>query len=281
MAKLQGLTMSRTGNRALLLIAVVAGLIAAVLVFLALQSNDDGDTTPITSTEVETIEVVVASGNIAAGTVVTESMLEVVSYPVDLRVQNAFAGTEPVVGEVTNVAVAQGEQFTPTKIGLSVPDKGLSGVVPIGMRAVAVGVDEVTAVGGNLLPGDRVDILAAIKIEGGPGIGENQYILQTEVVVQNVEVLSVAQEAQKPVAQVPVESEGEEAVDAAYTSGEIPSDVDDQPNARTLTVALSPGEAQLMISKQEYAEEVWAVLRAFGDEETIDIAPIEVLINEN
>ncbi|MCH8815830.1 MAG: Flp pilus assembly protein CpaB [Chloroflexi bacterium] len=281
MAKLQGLTMNRsTGNRALLLIAIVAGLVAAVLVFLALQSSDDGGTALLTSTDVATIDVVVASGDIAAGTKVTESMLEVVSFPLDLRIENAFAATGPVVGEVTNVAVAQGEQFTPNKIGLAVPDKGLSGVVPPGMRGVAVAVDEVTAVGGNLLPGDRVDILTAIRIKGGPGVGENQYILRTEVLVQDVEVLSVAQEAQKPVAQAAPAEDGQEPAAITYTSGAVPSDVDDQPNARTITVALSPAETQLVVSKQGYAEEVWAVLRAFGDEETIELEPLDVLIFE-
>lgn len=280
MAKLQELTMSRAGNRALLLIAVVAGLVAAILVFLALQGSDDGGTTAVVSTGGDTVDVVVASGDIAAGTTITESMLEVVSVPADLQVKGAFAETELVVGEITNVAVAQGEQFIPGKVGLAVPDKGLSGVVPLGMRGVAVGVEEVTAVGGNLLPGDRVDIFAVIRIDGGPGIGEDQYILRTEVVVQDVEVLSVAQEAQKPVAQPAPVEDGEIPDAITYTSGAVPSDVDDQPNARTITVALSPLDAQLVVSKQEYAEEVWAVQRAFGDEEIVDYAPLDVLIIE-
>ncbi len=281
MAKLQQLTMSRTGNRALLLIAVVAGLIAAVLVFLALQGGGDGGGTPLTSTtEVETVEVVVASGDIAAGTEITESMLEVVSFPVALQVKGALGETELVVGEITNVAVVQGEQFTPGKVGLAVPDRGLAGVVPLGMRGVAVGVDEVTAVGGNLLPGDRVDIFAVIRIDGGPGIGEDQYILRTEVVVQDVEILSVAQEAQLPVARPAPVEDGETPDAITYTSGAVPSDVDDQPKARTITVALSPLDAQLMVSIQEYAEDVWAVQRAFGDEETVDYEPLEVLIIE-
>ena len=280
MTKLQGLKMSRTGNRALLLIAVVAGLVAAVLVFLALQDNGGGGSTPIISTDVGTVEVVVATGDIAAGTEVTETMLEVVAVPAHLQVNGAFAETELVVGEITNVAVAQGEQLIPGKVGLAVPDKGLSGVVPLGMRGVAVGVDEVTAVGGNLLPGDRVDIFAVVRIDSGPGIGEDQYILRTEIVVQDIEVLSVAQEAQKPVAQPAPAEDGETPDEIAYTSGAVPSDVDDQPDARTLTVALSPVDAQLLVSTQEYAEEVWAVQRAFGDDETVDYAPIDVLINQ-
>lgn len=278
MAKLQELKMSRSGNRALLLIAIVAGLIAAVLVFLALQDNGDSSVAPITSTDIETVEVVVATGDIAAGTEITETMLEVVSFPVALQVKGALTDTELVVGEITNVAVIQGEQLTPGKFGLAVPDKGLSGVIPMGMRGVAVSVDEVTAVGGNLLPGDRVDIFAVIRIESGPGISEDQYILRTEVVVQDVEILSVAQESQIPVAQ-PAPAEDGEIPDAiTYTSGAVPSDVDDQPKARTITVALSPLDAQLVVSKQEYAEEVWAIERAFGDEEIIDLEPLDVLL---
>lgn len=277
MARLQGITLNRSSSRLLLMIALVAGLIAAVLVFMALQDSDDSTTVVAPP---DTVKAVVAAQNIAPGTEITEAMLEVADVPEDLLVGGSFATSAPIVGEVTNVAIGKGEQITRTKLGSAVPDKGLSGVVPPDMRGVAVQVEEVTAVGGNLLAGDRVDILVSHRIEEGPGVGEDRYILRTETVIQNVEVISVAQEAQEPAAQF--ESEGESS-EAKVTSGQVPDDVDNQPSARSITVALTPAQAQEVISWQESeaTQRVWAVLRAYGDDEVVEVEPIDRIIVQN
>jgi Flp pilus assembly protein CpaB len=255
----------------------VAGLVAAVLVFMALQDSDDSTTVVAPP---DTVKAVVAAQNIAPGTEITEGMLETADVPEDLLVSGSFATSTPVVGEVTNVAIAKGEQVTRTKLGSAVPDKGLSGVLPPDMRGVAVQVEEVTAVGGNLLAGDRVDILVAHRIKNAPGLTEDEYILRTETVIQNVEVLSVAQEAQEPAAQF--ESEGESS-EAKATSGEVPNDVDSQPTARSITFILTPAQVQEVISWQESeaTQRVWAVLRAYGDDEVVEVEPIDRIIVQN
>ena len=157
------------------------------------------------------------------------------------------------------------------------PDAGLAGVVPLGMRAVAISVDELTAVGGLLLPGDRVDVVATTQIDSAPGLAEGDHILRTETILQNVEILSVAQEAQKPAAGAS-ETEDGPAEDASYSSGQLPDDPDEQPSANTITVLLSPADALTIISFQEYALRIWAVERAFGDDAVVEIEPTEVVI---
>lgn len=280
MAKLQALNLNRSGSRALLLIAIVAGAIAAVLVFLALQDSDESATV---TAPPETAKAVVAAQNIAPGTEVTEEMLQVVDVPNDLLVSGSFATSTPIVGEVTNVAVAQGEQITRGKLGSAVPDKGLSGVVPPGMRGVSVQVEEVTAVGGNLLTGDRVDILVAYRIENVPGLAEDEYILRTETVLQNVEVLSVAQIVQEPRAKVDPDAESGDPGPAGVTSGVVPEGVDSQPGARTITFALTPAQTQEVIAWQESeaTQRVWAVLRSFGEDEPVELEPVDLIIVGN
>lgn len=277
MARVQGIALNKNSSRMLLIIALVAGLIAAILVYMALQDSDDG---PAVTAPPDTVKAVVAAQNIAPGTEITEEMLEVVDVPNDLLVSGSFATSTPIVGEVTNVAVAQGEQITRGKLGSAVPDKGLSGVVPVGMRGVAVQVEEVTAVGGNLLTGDRVDVLVAHRIKNVPGLAEDEYILRTETIIQNVEVISVAQEVQKPTARFDPEGE---TTEAGYTSGVVPEDVDNQPDARTVTVVLTPAEALKVIlwQESESAQRVWAVLRAYGDDEIVEVEPIDIIIVEN
>ena len=110
----------------------------------------------------------VAAQDISAGTEITEDMVEVNEVPEDLLVTGTYDDTELVVGEQAKVAILEGEQLSSAKIGLAVPEDGLAGVVPTGMRGISLQVEEKTAVGGLLLPGDRVDVYVTYKIAGRP-----------------------------------------------------------------------------------------------------------------
>lgn len=275
MARTQEMKLAN-GNGLLLVLAVVAGLMAAVIMFVVLSDSGGGDSTPATGS---TVPALVASQSISAGTQITEDMIKVVDVPERLVVSGVYEDADLVIGEVSTVTIGAGEQITTLKVGQLVPDQGLSGVVAPGMRAVSVDVDEVTAVGGNLLPGDHIDIVVTARIENAPGLGEDEYILRTTTVLQDVEVLSVAQEAQKPAAQAATTDDGE-AGSASYTSGQLPDNIEEQPRANTLTLSLTPEQAMILISEQEHAVRVWAVLRAFGDDSIAELAPYDVTIFE-
>jgi Flp pilus assembly protein CpaB len=121
-----------------------------------------------------------------------------------------------------------------------------------------------------------VDIVASFEIERAPGLAEDEYILRTETILQNVEVISVAQEAQEPAAGA--SSATGDGENVSTSSGQIPDDVEEQPNAETLTLALSAADANQLISAQEYAVRIWAVVRAFGDNAIVDQEPVEVIL---
>lgn len=265
-------------NRALLLVALVAGLVAAVVVFIAVNGGGDDNANTAAVSDSAT-SALIATQSISAGTEITADMVKIVNVPNDLLVSGAYADSELVVGDVARVAIAQGEQITRNKIGIAVPDKGLSGVLPLGMRAIGINVEEVTAVGGLLLPGDHVDLVATYRIKRAPGLAEDEYILRTETILQNVEVLSVAQEAQEASARIDT-SDNPSTTDPSYTSGDLPDNVQEQPRASTITVALSLADAQLLISFQERADRVWAAERAFGETARAEVPPHEVILVE-
>lgn len=274
MAKLQEMATS-SGSKGLLLLALLAGLVAAVIVFVIVNESDDGGGAVSSSVT----PAVVAAQEISAGTDITDEMVRVSDVPEDLLVSGAIEDTELVVGETARVTIAEGEQVTSSKLGVPVPDKGISGVIPAGLRGVAIEVDEVTAVGGLLLPGDRVDIVVTTRInQPDNGAGQTEYILRTTTILQNVEVLSVAQEAQEASAQA---GEGTET-DPATTSGQLPDDVEEQPDAATLTVALDLAQTQILIGNQDSTAvtRVWAVQRAFGDTAISDTPAFEQRIIE-
>jgi len=242
MARIEGMTLAR-GNRGLLIIALLAGLIAAVLVFAALaQSDDGGSTTP--SAVGATVKTVVAAQDIAAGTEITPEMLEVANWPEDLKVTDAFDNTTPVVGEVSRGAIAQGEALTPAKIGAGKEGDGLQYYVPAGMRAFALRIDAGTAVGGNLRPNDRVDVHAVFAATDAT---QGSIVV---TVLQNVEVLALGDK--RP-----------------------PDDVKEQPGAGTVTLAVEPSQAPLLAGVQAEAKEVYLSLRSFGDENLVEPAPVD------
>jgi len=60
----------------------------------------------------------------------------------------------------------------------------------------------------------------------------------------------------------------------------LPDDVDEQPGASTVTVALDPAQVQALVSAQEVAERVWLTLRPFGEDKPVDLPTYDVIVSE-
>lgn len=265
MARVAELTMAG-GNRRMLLLALIAGLVAAIVVFVAVQSSG-GDSSsssgPVTAT-------VVAAGDIAAGSTIEADDVTVTDVPNSLLIAGAFTDTSAAVGQAARVAIAQGEQISPNKLGSPAKSAdGLNSVVPQGKRGMSIPVEEVTGVGGNLLPGDHVDVLAAFIT---PDQANGGFAVST--ILQNIEILAVAQEAQRPVA-----APATGATDQTTTSGLLPTDPKTKPNADSVTLAVDPQQAELLAGIQQTASKIFLTLRAYGDQSISDIAPVNV--NQN
>ena len=263
------------GSRMLLLLALGAGLLAAVLVFVALNNSGDSGSSNTSAPET-TAAVVVAKQDIAVGTEIKDDMLKVVQVSPDLLIRNAFSDTSAVVGQKARVAIVSGEQVSSTKVGVQSKGEGLNQVVPPGMRGVAIDVAELTAVGGNLLPGHKVDVLGAFRIKKAPGLAPDEHILRVQTILQNVEVLSVAQNAQEPVPAS--DAAAKDATKQSETSGQLPKNVEKEPHAGTVTVALAPDQVQQLISAQQVAERVWLDMRPFGEDQTPELPSYDVIV---
>jgi len=251
--------------------AVVFAALAAVLLFVALQSRDGGG-----RSAVSTVDVVVASQAVSANTTLTADMLTVESIPADSLLDGAYAETGNVIGLPLRYPVQAGQQITSASVGVQqIEDENdLALVLPAGKRAVAVEVSEQTSVGGLLLPGNFVDLIVVID-GGGESLSDNRAL----TILQNIEVLSVAQEAQEP---VPGAGTDESTTDGEATTGEgvtgeRPEDVERQPDAATVTLAVTPQEAQLLALLQadtgDQGLEIMLALRATGDQNVDGVPP--------
>lgn len=241
-------------GRSLLLLALLFAIVAAVLVFVALNRNDGGDEKTAASS---TTKVVVAGEDIDARTTLDADMLKVADVPTDSVLKGTFSDIDDLDGQVTRYPLISGEQVTATKIGVQKDDEtGLSFVFPQGMRAFSIQVSEESSVGGLILPGDLVDIIGILD-EGTVGIDK------AVTLVQGVEVLAVAQEAQEAIpAARPTGTPTPSAVTG--TLGERPEDVEANPKARTVTLAVTQEQAQLLALVQAKGDLALS-LRSFGD----------------
>jgi pilus assembly protein CpaB len=265
-------------NRRLLLLALVAGIVAAILVYTALSrgSESTGGTSAVTSME----PAVVAKQDIPARTKITAGMVEVRQLSLDDRSELAFTDLSQVVGRVTRYPIATSEQVLSTKVvaldSAAVTGDSLSYVIPDGRRAMAVKVDEVVAVGGLVLPGDYVDVMATFDVtfrDGENEKTENKYF--TRLILQNLEVLAVAQ----TVVDAPTEAgtatgsdSGATATGTETTEGQRArnTEAEPEPKAATVTLSVTPQEAQLIFLAEQNGVLRMAV-RPYGDAVVQDI----------
>jgi len=139
-----------------------------------------------------TTKVLVASRNLTVGTLVREVDLREQDWPGSLP-QNAILKKEDIVGRGVVVPVFQGEPFVEGRLAPKGAGAGLAAMIPPGMRAEAVRVNEVVGVSGFVVPGMRVDILIA----GSPPNAPPELGTLSKTLLQNIEVLSAAQNIQK------------------------------------------------------------------------------------
>src|SRR5713226_2161737 len=168
--------MNRTRLLMIGFVALALGAIVSFAVYRALQSRSGGDIPP-------GVEVVVAADNIAVGAKVEDRDVKVVRFPAADLPPNCFHLKSSVVGRGAVLPIAQGEFFLPSKLAGENAGYGLPSLIPPGMRAVPVRVNEVIGVSGWVTPGTRVDVLLT-----GNSSGASEQ--QTTTVLENVAVIA-------------------------------------------------------------------------------------------
>jgi Flp pilus assembly protein CpaB len=139
-------------------------------------------------------------------------------------------------------------------------------IVPNRERAVSIEVTEQKIFGGLLAPGDHVDVMAVVE-----DFVDQTQLPRAVLLVQDAEVLAVADQSLEGVARDTREGTPIEG-DSAGNISERPEDIEAQPKANNVTLAVTPSEALMIV----LAQEKWAVylsLRGSGDTEIIDVRP--------
>lgn len=255
----------------LLFAALGVGAVTAVLTVSWLQSQEASEDAAVVtdSGALEMRSVVVARSDLPAGTALTAPMLRVVEVPTGSVAPGVMGETTAVTGRTLRYPLFAGEQLLASKL-VGADQGGGSGLafsIPPGMRAVSVPFTEVMGAGGLVVPGDRVDVLVATTyerlFEPGQLIDDDSEEAGHPTVLtalQNALVLAVGQQ-----------------FTGASDGGKDPATVradgaEAQPGARSVTLAVTPEEAQSLFMAAQQGE-LGLALRAFGDDSPNVLAP--------
>ncbi len=238
------------GNRLTALAAVALGLVTAVLVasYLSNQAHEQQVRNDAS------VSVVVAKKDIPLGTSITSGMLEAKLVTPDVAAASAFAQAELVVGLRARFAIPTGAQIVPGMVVQASSSDALSYIVPPGKRAMAITGSEVIGGGGHIRPGDFVDVMVTIeawKLTGTVTPSGSQQPHGVYTILQNIEVLAVASEAEK------VPASGPDARDAKKATT---TKID------TVTLAVDPYQAQVLFLAESQGK-LRLLLRPFGEQD--------------
>jgi pilus assembly protein CpaB len=210
-------------------VAAVIAMIVAGLVYLVLTSKVEKpeEAAP------QRVTVVVAAQEIDAFDTITSEMLASEEMDAKAAPAGSLSAPEQAIGKIANTRISEGDALTQNNVGPRTAERGLTLVIPEGLRAVTVALDPVTGVGGFVLPGDRVDVLATFQQ------GE---VTVTNTILQNVLVLAMNAQTTPPSPKAAGEQQPE-GEGAEVEGGEAP--VTEQVASATLAVA--PDQAQSLI----------------------------------
>ncbi|HET7219480.1 MAG TPA: Flp pilus assembly protein CpaB [Vicinamibacterales bacterium] len=137
-----------------LVIAVLAGGGLAYGTYNMMQNQ------PVTTVSAPTQPVVVAAADLSLGAALKKEDLTVLQFPAGKAPAGSFSKPEEILERGLIVSVVKNEPILDGKLAPKEAGAGLPPVIPEGMRAVSVRVNEVIGVAGYVLPGSRVDVIA-------------------------------------------------------------------------------------------------------------------------
>ena len=163
-----------------LVLAIVLGLVAAK------AARDVIINSRTTANQGKLAKMVVTRGDVQPGAVLTAADLTLSQVDAANAPAASFNAIDKVVGRVSETLMVKGQPVIEAMLAPIGSGSGLQALVPPGMRAITIEVNEYTGVGAMITPGCRVDVIATLNDPKTDG-----RIAKT--IVQNVKVTAVGQ----------------------------------------------------------------------------------------
>jgi pilus assembly protein CpaB len=172
-------------DRKIMIIAVICGLVAVVLVYLFLKSKQYPYGTPN--------QILVAKADITQGQAFTNDVVEIQFVPENLVSPNAIGPNylSTILDMKALVPIAEGDPILWSYVQTEKVTSSLSDILnkEHNERAVTISIDEISGIGGHILPNDRVDIIGTFTVPGDKK--EEEPTIKTKTILQCVTVLAV------------------------------------------------------------------------------------------
>jgi len=207
-----------------LLLAMTVGAIFAFSTYRYVQA------TPERGGSARTTPVVVAASNLDLGAALRAEDLRTINWPAEAVPAGTFSTPQELVGRGLIQPVSQNEPLLPAKLAPVGAGSGLPPMIPDGMRALSVRVNDVIGVAGYVLPGSKVDVLVTVS-------PTNQTTdMTSKVILNNVTVLTAGTRIERDVEK-----------DNKPVSVSVVTLLVDPMQAEALTLASTEGKIQLAL----------------------------------
>jgi Flp pilus assembly protein CpaB len=264
----------KRSNRLVLLIGALLAVVAFVGIVLLLGQGGGGPSQQ-QATPPTTVHVVKAKVAIPAGTIVTQDMLDATGELAIGAAQNAFQDPGLVISKTIRKDAQPGTILTFDYFIDTGQTSNVTDGLPLGLRAMAVQVDQTTGVGTLIHTGDKVDLIIGLKIQTtvlDPTDKTKTKILKVgdpapsvKMILQNLRVLGTllppptaqAQQQQQPGASP---SPGVQQQPATTLNGQ----------QEIVVVAVTANQAEAIRYAQLYTDPMALVLRSPKDYVAVD-----------
>jgi pilus assembly protein CpaB len=195
-----------------LVIAVVAGGIAALLA----GRSDPPPPPPVA--QLETADVLIASGDVGLGSTVSAQDLRWQVWPAASAGSNFVRKSErpdainELAGSIARAPFFAGEPIREAKLVKANGSGYMAAILPTGMRAISIDIVPETGASGFILPNDHVDVILTRRDKAAEKAAGVE-VVTSETILANVRVLAIGQSVE--------EKNGQRVVDGKQATLEL------------------------------------------------------------
>ena len=141
-----------------LAVAMILGLIAAQVGKHMISANRT-----VGAPGPKMVSVAVASDDVIPGTQLTNADVTIGQLPAANAPAGTFTNLDDVIGRVAEAPLVKGQTVLESMLTPTGGAAGLTAIVPVGMRAITLEVNEVSGVAGLITPGCHIDIVSTFS----------------------------------------------------------------------------------------------------------------------
>ncbi len=189
--------MRRTSRLVLLLGIFLAALTFVVVLFMGRGTGGPGGALATASAPPQELPTVVAAVDIPLGTVVTQDMVRADIVAVPNREAGVMGAVSQAIGKTTRTAIVAGQQVHTGDF----QNRAVPLTVPVGERAFAMTVNQLTGVGNLVDVGDNIDLIISLRGDAFPVVqvlddgsvtvvsGINPLSIKLPLLLQDVQII--------------------------------------------------------------------------------------------